>query len=175
MIETAKANEYMSSNIVRVGTPLSTLQLGEWVNKVISILILSSPTLFVPPNGALEDIQCAVKQLKQAYILGVNITRHSFDSSQLNIQQLVVNVLDMQKNVIFSQKRQRQRCESTKPITSLTHQLPLTEKDLNVDKILTFTPVSKKGCKRYVTPKGKRTFVLIYKIYLIGLGVYRSL
>jgi len=38
--------------------------------------------------------------------------------------------------------------------------LPLAKKNLNVDKILTFTPVSKKGHKRYATPKGKKNFYI---------------
>ena len=46
------------------------------------------------------------------------------------------------------------------PITPLTHQLLLAEKDLNVDKILTFTPILKRGCKRYMTSKGKKNFCI---------------
>ena len=108
----------------------------------------------------MEDIQCAIRQLKQAYILRTNATKYSPDSSQLNVQQLVINVSDIQKSVTPSQKKQRQRCKSMELTTLLTCQLPLTEKDLNMDKILTFTPVLKRGCKRYTTPKGKKNFCI---------------
>ena len=66
----------------------------------------------------------------------------------------------MQKNIILSQKRQRQRRENTEPITLLIYQLPLTKKDLNVDKILTFTLVLKKGHKKYTILKGKENFYI---------------
>ena len=64
IIETARANKYMLLNIVRVGTPLPTLQLREWVNRVIGTLILPLLILPVPPNDVLENIQYAIKQLK---------------------------------------------------------------------------------------------------------------
>ena len=46
------------------------------------------------------------------------------------------------------------------PTTPLICQLLLAEKDLNVDKILTFTPILKRGCKRYTTPKDKENFCI---------------
>ena len=95
----ARANKYISSDIARVNTLPPTSQLGEWVNKVIGILVSPLPTLPVPLNGVSEDIQYIIKQLEQAYILGTNVVRHSSDSSWLNVQQPVIDVLDIQKSV----------------------------------------------------------------------------
>ena len=114
------------------------------------------PTLPVPPDGVSEGIQHAMRQLEQARILGASVARHSPDSSRLNFQQSVVDVSDMQKSATPSRKRQRQRRESTEPTTPLTRRLPLAERDLNADKMLTFTPVSKRGRIKYATPKGKK-------------------
>ena len=61
VIKTARANEYTLSDIARVGTPPLILWLGEWVNKVIGTPILLLPTLPVPPDGVLENIQCAMR------------------------------------------------------------------------------------------------------------------
>ena len=44
--------------------------------------------------------------------------------------------------------------------TLLTRQLLLAEKDLNADKILTFTPVLKRGRKKYITLKSKENFYI---------------
>ena len=63
------------------------------------MLVLLLLTLPVLPNGVLEDIQRAIRQLKQAYILRTNIARHNPNSSRLNVQQLVINILDIQKSV----------------------------------------------------------------------------
>ena len=86
------------------------------------------------------------------------MARHSPDSSQLNVQQPVVDVSDTQKSATPSRKRQRQRRESTEPTTPLIRRLPLAERDLNADKMLTFTPVLKRGRIRHATPKGKENF-----------------
>ena len=66
----------------------------------------------------------------------------------------------MQKSVTPSQKRQRQGHKSTKPTTPLICQLLLVERDLNVDKMLTFIPILKRGRIRYITPKGKENFCI---------------
>ena len=56
VIKTAGANEYISSDIARVSTPLSILWLGEWVNRVIGMPISLLLTLLVPLDGVLKDI-----------------------------------------------------------------------------------------------------------------------
>ena len=56
IIKTAKTNEYISSDIVKVSTPLLISQLGEWVNRVISMLVSPLLTLPVLPDSILEDI-----------------------------------------------------------------------------------------------------------------------
>ena len=85
VIETAKANKYMSSDIAKVGTLLPTSWLREWVNRVIDTLILPLPTLPVPPDGVLKNIQYVIKQLEQACILKANVAKYSPDSSWLNV------------------------------------------------------------------------------------------
>ena len=52
----ARANEYILSDIIRVGTLPPTSWLRKWVNKVIGMPVLPLPTLPVPPDGILEDI-----------------------------------------------------------------------------------------------------------------------
>ena len=56
IIETARANERTLLDIARVGILPLTLRLEEWVNGVISILILPLLTLPIPPNSVLEGI-----------------------------------------------------------------------------------------------------------------------
>ena len=56
VIETARANKRTSLDIARVGTPPLTLRLEEWVNGVISTLVLLLPTLPIPPKGVPEGI-----------------------------------------------------------------------------------------------------------------------
>jgi len=131
-------------------------RLGEWVNSVIGTPVSPSLTLPVPPDGISEGIQRAIRQLEQARILGADIARHSPDSSQLDVQQPVVSVSDTQNNTTPSRKRQRR--DSTEPITPLTRQLPLAERDPDIGKILNFTPVSRRGRIRHATPKGKENF-----------------
>ena len=55
-IKTARANKRTLSDIVRVGTPPLTSQLEEWVNGVISTLVLLLLTVPIPPNGVPEGI-----------------------------------------------------------------------------------------------------------------------
>ena len=52
----ARVNKYTLLDIVRVSTLLLILWLGEWVNRVIGILVLLLLTLPVRPNSILEDI-----------------------------------------------------------------------------------------------------------------------
>ena len=160
VIETARANERTSSGIARVGTPSSTSRLEEWVNGVIGTPVSPLPTLPVPPDGVPEGIQRAMRQLEQARTLGANVARHSPNSSRLNIQQPVIDVSDTQKSATPSRKRRRQRHESTEPTTPSIRRLPLAERDLNADKILTFTPISKRGRIRKATPKGLENFCI---------------
>jgi len=56
VIETARANERTLSDIARVGILPSTSRLEEWVNGVISTLVLLLLTVPVPPNGVPEGI-----------------------------------------------------------------------------------------------------------------------
>ena len=98
-IKTAGANKSTSSGRARDGIPPLTSQLGEWVNTVIatpaSLLLLPiSPV----PDGVLEDIQRAIRYLEEARILGADVIRYSPNSSQLDIQQPVINILDTQKS-----------------------------------------------------------------------------
>ncbi len=69
-------------------------------------------------------------------------------------------MLDIQKSITLSQKRQRQGRKNTEPTTPLTCRLLLAKRDLNVDKMLTFIPISKRGRIRYITLKGKENFYI---------------
>ena len=55
-IKTARANKRTSSDIARVGTLPLTLQLEEWVNRVISTPVSLLLTLPILPDGVPEGI-----------------------------------------------------------------------------------------------------------------------
>ena len=64
IIKTAGVNKHTSLDIVRVGTLPPTLWVEEWVNRVISTLILLLLNLPVLPNGVLDGIQYAIRQFE---------------------------------------------------------------------------------------------------------------